>query len=133
MYIGTDRKYMMKLIVLSLLSIAAGFVNGLLGAGGGILFMFILARMREKNGGGTDSVKDDFATTIFAIFPISAVSASMYMLRGRFSFAEIPVYVIPAIAGGLCGAVLLDKIKVSVLKKIFAMVIIYSGINMLMR
>lgn len=136
MDIKTDRKYLTKVIILSLVSAAAGFLNGMLGAGGGILFIFILSRLNSSNDGELDSsskARDDFAMTIAAILPISAVSAFMYMSKGSFSFDEIPVYIVPAIAGGISGAFLLDRIKVSFLKKIFAVLVIYSGISMLTR
>ena len=127
MRIKINKKAAWALLGFAAVSAAGGFVNGLLGAGGGILFVFALSRLP-----GGDP-KDAFASTIAVILPISAVSAFIYVSNGTPVPENLPVFILPAIAGGLLGAFLLDKIKVSLLKKIFAALIVYSGVSMILR
>ena len=67
---------MVKKSLLVIGGLTAGFVNGLLGTGGGIIIIFILGKINEYN----DS-KDNFATAIAAILPISLVSAAFNYRR----------------------------------------------------
>ena len=128
---GMDVKIRKKearaLFVLALISAAGGFVNGLLGAGGGILFVFALSRLQK------DDPKDAFASTIAVILPISAISAYIYVSKGTPIPDNLPIFILPAMAGGILGAFLLDKIKLTLLKKIFAALIVYSGVNMILK
>lgn len=119
---------MLKKVFLCLGGAAAGFINGLLGTGGGIVIIYLLGVMYKDS-----DPRDNFATAIAAILPMSVVSAGIYLTSGSFSLSDVSLYILPAIAGGIAGALLLCKIKVNLLKKIFACVVIYAGVNMLIK
>jgi len=65
------------------------------------------------------------------MLPISAISAAMYGMRGAVDLRELDILILPAIAGGLIGALVLDKINTKWLRLLFAAIIIYSGLTML--
>lgn len=133
MYIKPTHESKKKLMILVLLGTAAGFINGLLGAGGGILLVWVFS-LRNPND-SPEGVRDTFASTLAAILPITALSAILYSLgeSGTPSISELAPLILPAIAGGAIGAFLLHRINTMFLKKIFALLILYSGISMVLR
>ena len=60
-------------VLLVLGGILSGFVNGLLGAGGGIIIVFILSKLLKES----DS-RDVFANAICVMLPLSALSCLIY-------------------------------------------------------
>ncbi len=118
-----------KFTLLALGGLAGGLANGLLGAGGGIIMTFVLEKAME------DEIerRDIFANVIAATLPISLLSTAIYAGKGNISSERFSVFVIPAIVGGLVGAFLLSRISTVWLKRIFALLVIWSGIYMVMR
>lgn len=110
-----------------LFSFIAGAINGFVGTGGGIIFVFLLSALTRNE------KKDNYASTLFAIIPISLIGIYAYFMAGSVDFSILSVMSLPALLGGLLGAFLTDKLKVKWLNLIFGGLIIYSGINMLMR
>lgn len=115
--------------VLAISALLGGLINGLLGAGGGIVVVWGLTAVLSHR--LTDR-RDAFANALMIMLPISAISAAMYGIRGFADSRELDILILPAIAGGLVGALTLDKINVKWLKLIFASIIIYSGLTMLL-
>ncbi|MCI8387441.1 MAG: TSUP family transporter [Clostridiales bacterium] len=114
-----------RVILLTIGGILAGFVNGFLGTGGGILLVFALA-LTAKGESTPDSVRDRFATVIAVIIILSAVSVIFYGKTADMGAAS--PYIIPGMLGGAAGALLLDKINVKWLKRIFAIMVLWAGI-----
>lgn len=135
---------------------AAGFVNGLLGAGAGIVLVYTFSALSkrdskraskksprkesekesEKESGKNDSqnsVKDNFAMTISTVLPISLLSAFTYFKNTDADVRMSFVFLIPGIIGGLIGAFVTDKISKTALKLIFAAVTVISGASMILR
>jgi len=108
---------------------AAGFLNGLLGAGGGIVLIYALAALKQDD--SPDAVRDTFAAAVACILPMTALSALLYASDGRIRWEEVPMLVLPAAAGGILGAFLLDRLPTKLLKKIFAVLVLIAGIRML--
>ena len=108
-------------------SFVAGGINGFVGTGGGILFVILLSCLTKND------KKDNFAVTLCATVPISLVGLFAYYRAGAIDYQSIPYFSIPTVIGGLLGAVLVDKLKVKWLNGLFAILIIYSGFNMLLR
>ena len=107
----------------------AGFINGLLGSGGGIIIVFLFSlAIKEKS-----DVRDIFANTLCVTLPISIVSCIVYLLNKSFDFKGFIPFIVPAVAGGLVGGFLLDRISTSLLKKIFALLITISGILLVVK
>lgn len=107
--------------------LAAGFANGLLGAGGGIIIVWIL---EKAIGDITRDSRDVFANALAVMLPISAVSTVTYAISGSLPTEDITRFLLPAILGGLLGAFLLDKISTAAVKTLFCFLVILSGIMM---
>lgn len=111
------------------LGLLAGFLNGFLGAGGGVL---LLMGFRRREREGVLSSKDSFASTVVGVLPLCAVSAAVYAHRGMIDRAALLPYIPSAVAGGLLGAVLTERINAAFLRKIFAVLCIAAGVNMIL-
>lgn len=118
----------MKKYLLWLIPIAAGFINGLLGTGGGIILILCLKYVLTFK--TEEESKNLFALTIAAIFPMSIASAIIYAFHGNIVMNDLYRYLPGAVAGGLVGAFLLGKINPKLLKKLFAGLIIFVGVRM---
>ena len=116
--------------------LAAGFMNGLLGAGGGILVVFVLGLILspEKQDAPPDfDRRDIFAGALAAMLPVTAVSVVSYAMQGSLELEGAEKFILPAIVGGVGGAFLLDRLKTETVRKIFTLIVIYSGIAMLIQ
>ena len=127
------KKGVFELLLTAIGGLAAGFINGMLGTGGGIILVFLLGYLmrRDPTLKNIYSTRDVFATVILAILPMSFVSALFYIKEGSVNINDALVYILPGIAGGIAGAYLLDKINVKFLKKLFAAMVIYAGVKMM--
>ena len=102
-----------------------GAVNGLFGGGGGMVAVPILKNMLGYEEKGAH------ATAILVIAPVCLVSAITYIVNGHF----IPSIVIPAAigttAGGMVGALMLEKLPTGIVNAIFIGVMLVAGARML--
>ncbi len=112
--------------LLALAAVLAGGVNGFLGTGGGIVLMFALSALPENE---SLAQKDRFATLIAVILPLSIISLVSY--RDKIDTAMLTPYLLPGILGGFAGAVLLEKLDVKIVKRLFAVMVIWAGYNFL--
>ena len=115
---------------LLLVGVAAGMLNGLLGAGGGIIIVYAVTRLKlcaegDKNGA--------FSTALCVMLPVSVVSCLVYMSRGHTSPEGFGVFILPAVIGGALGGILLGRVRPDILKRAFAGLIVISGIILIMR
>jgi len=131
MQIQVSRRTKRQFVLLIAAGLAAGFLNGLLGAGGGVLLIYALSALNPDK--SPDGVRDNFAATVACVLPVTLLSAILYAADGRMDFAAVTPLVLPAILGGTAGAVLLGRIPTKLLKKLFALLVIWSGISMLTR
>ncbi|MDP4121070.1 MAG: sulfite exporter TauE/SafE family protein [Bacillota bacterium] len=104
---------------------ATGLINGLLGAGGGMIVVPILKTSIDA--------KKAHATSVFIILPICVVSATIYLLSGRVTFADALPYLPFGLIGAGIGSLLLSKIKQGILRKLFALLMIWAAIRLLLR
>ena len=103
----------------------AGAVNGLLGAGGGMILVPLLTLL-----GKLDDYKV-FPTSVAIIFPICLVSLSVSPGLGELPWSEAWPYLIAAIPGGLLAGLLSKKIPVKWLHRALGILIIYGGVRYL--
>lgn len=105
---------------------SAGVINGLFGTGGGILLVWLFKRVLKTN------AKDAFAQSLLTVIPMSVVSGLLYGTAGSFAPGETVPYLVPAVLGGLLGALLNDRCNPRLLKIIFSALVVYSGARMIL-
>ena len=121
-------KGLKKAVIITLLSFLAGCINGFVGTGGGIVLVYLLFMLE---GGGVENTKNVFAKTLLTVFPMSLAALTVYLRNSNVDTALIWRVSLPAILGGVVGALLMDKIDKRVLNLIFSALVIYSGITMI--
>lgn len=107
--------------------VAAGAINGLLGAGGGIILVPLFSKwlMLQK--------REALATALGVMLPLAAVSAVSYLISGvEISFSQLWPYLAGGAAGGYLGGKLIKKIPVRLLRLLFAAILIYGGVRSLL-
>ncbi len=111
-----------------LLSFIAGFTNGLLGAGSGIIFMLVSRLVNKNDADG----KRMYTFAVMCVIPVSVVSLLMYP-GGLIGAADIAKLLPLGIIGGYLGAVVKKRINAALLGIAFAAITVYSGISMFVR
>lgn len=117
--------------------LTVGVLNGLFGAGGGIAAVVLLrlcSEWRQKNGCAdpkVDAARRAHATSIALIFPLSIFSAWMYISNGSVVPEDAAVYIPGGILGAVIGAVLLKIVPPGLLKKIFAVFMLYTAYRLM--
>lgn len=114
-----------KKILMCFCSVFIGVVNGLFGAGGGMLAVPCLTYI-----GGLDE-KRAHATAIAAILPLCLVSAIVYALGESCKNEVILPVVIGVTAGGIFGALLLKKLSSDVVSFVFYALMTFAGFKMI--
>ena len=109
------------------IGVSAGFLNGLVGAGGGIITVWLLRKI------GKISTKESHATSIAIILPLSVLSSILYLWGGHFDFMSALIFIPGGIVGAILGAICLKKIDTDLLRRIFGIVILISAGRMFFR
>ena len=114
-----------KKIAMCLASLAIGVVNGLFGAGGGMLAVPCLNYIC-----GLDE-KSAHATAIAVILPLCLVSTIVYAIGGNYRKEVILPVVIGVTIGGILGALFLKKISPNALSFLFYALMTFAGFKMI--
>ena len=104
--------------------LAVGLVNGLLGAGGGMIAVPLLQKL------GLDRKQ---AHAVAVILPITVLSAALYLIKGYVSVSDSFIFIPGGIIGSLLGTFIMRKISPKWLKRIFGGFMIYAGVRLLLR
>lgn len=115
-----------KKLLMSFYGFCAGVLNGLLGAGGGMVIVPIL----EKNG---LSKKEAHATSIFVMLPLAAISAFFYVRNKTVTISDALPFIPLGVVGAIIGAKLIKKVKVTFLRFVFAAILLYSSVRMFLK
>lgn len=115
----------LKKLRITLGGIVTGFINGLLGAGGGMITVPILKKEMEP--------RNAHANSVCIILPISIMSAINYIMNGSVTTADATPYLIWGVIGAAIGTIILQKINQNILKKLFSIFMIWAGVRMIMR
>ena len=118
-------------MLFALAGILSGIVNGLLGTGGGILTVLFLPKIYAKD--SSYSTKDIFAITLCSSVIMSMASLLFYLSSGCFSVSDSALYMLAAVPGGVLGAILLEKLSSKTMKLIFALLVVWAGISMMIK
>ena len=114
-----------KKILMCFCSVFIGVVNGLFGAGGGMLAVPCLTYIGQLD------EKSAHATAIAAILPLCLVSAIVYALKESCKNEVILPVVIGVTAGGIFGALLLKKLSSDVVSFVFYALMTFAGFKMI--
>ena len=82
------------MIFAAILGTIGGFVNGFLGAGGGIILLFALNRMNKNKGAG--AVRDNFGAVVACVLLLSSVSAVTYSHSAELDLSYL--FILPPFA-----------------------------------
>ncbi len=118
-------------IILILIGLAAGVLSGLVGVGGGIVLVPALVYFLNYNQHQAQGTSLGVLT-----FPVTILAFLSYYRECLNTGAPIELKVILIIAtgfivGGLLGSSFAVKIDQGTLKKLFALILFYTGIKML--
>lgn len=103
----------------------AGAVNGLFGAGGGMILVPLLAKF-------TDLEEDEiFPASISIILPICVVSLCFSALQGTFAIREAFPYLLGSTVGGVLAGLLGRKIPTLWLHRGLGLLILWGGVRYL--
>lgn len=101
----------------------AGAVNGLFGAGGGMILVPALTLLTETR------QEDLFPTSVAVIAPICLVSLGVYALRDGLPLGLAWPYLIGSALGGLTAGLWGRKIPTRLLHKALGLMILWGGIR----
>lgn len=108
-----------------LVGIITGFLNGLLGAGGGLVLLLFLKRSLEL------PAHKAHATTLAVMLPLSVLSAFIYIGSTNISLEMVLPLSFGGMAGGYLGARVLKKVKPQYLGKFLGVILIFSAVRMI--
>ena len=103
-----------------------GIVNGLLGAGGGMIAVPLLKKLGLEQ-------KEAHACAVAVILPISLVSAAFYIINDYVNLNDAIIYIPAGLLGAVLGTYCLKKISPYWLKRIFGGFMIYAGVRLLLK
>lgn len=101
----------------------AGAANGFFGSGGGLFLVPLFTGwlgMKQKTA---------FATSVAVIFPLSAVSAVIYLWKGGLALSFALPYLLGGAAGGLLSGLLFSRASVPLLRRAFALLLLWGGMR----
>ena len=99
-----------------------GLANGLFGAGGGMVAVFVLEKLCGM------PVKKAHASAIGIILPLSAVTGAIYAAKGSVDYHAL-LFVAPALtAGSLLGAKLTGRINEAWMNRLFSLLMLAAGV-----
>jgi uncharacterized membrane protein YfcA len=104
----------------------AGILNGLFGAGGGVVVVPMLESL------GLES-KKAHATSVALILPATLISTLLYYFNGTIDLLSSAVYLPTGLIGAAIGAYILKRIDVKWLKLLFAGLIIAGAVRILLQ
>lgn len=114
------------LLTTGALGVLIGLVNGMLGAGGGMLAVPLLKKVGLEQ-------KKAHANAVAIILPITLVSAALYIFKGYVSISDAIGYIPTGVLGALLGTIIIKKISPLWLKRIFGAFMLWAGVRLLLR
>jgi uncharacterized membrane protein YfcA len=108
------------------LGAAAGFLNGLFGAGGGMVAVPMLKALGVPR-------ESCHATSLAIILPLAVASGLFYLNAGSFAIGDTLQYLPGGVAGALFGAWLLPRLDTLVLRRIFGGLMLLAAARLFLR
>lgn len=112
-------------LMIVLCGAAAGAVNGLFGAGGGMILVPLLTWLTD--------LKDNeiFPSSVAIIAPLCIVSLFLTVNENSFPWGSLIPYLIGSTAGGILAGLLSKKISTKLLHKLLGILILWGGVRYL--
>ena len=107
------------------ISMITGFLNGLLGAGGGLVLLLFLKRSLNL------PAHKAHATALAVMLPLSVLSALIYIGSADTSLNIAVWLAAGGMIGGYLGAKVLKRIKPRYLGKMLGIILIFSAVRMI--
>lgn len=114
------------IVVLLLIGLAAGFLSGLIGIGGGVIIvpaLVLIAGFSQKLAQGT--------SLGILLLPVGILAVIQYYKQGYLNINYIAIISIAFILGGFLGSKLALSLSEDKMKKIFAVIMMVIAIKML--
>ena len=102
-----------------------GLLNGFFGGGGGMVCVPILQKVLNLD------AKCSHASAIMVIFPLSLISAFVYVFNGYIKSFPLITTGLGVVIGGLVGAFALKVLPHKVVRIIFAIIMFVGGIKLI--
>lgn len=106
-----------------LIGLSIGLINGFFGGGGGMLCVPLLLLMGLDN-------QHAQASAIVVMVPISIASGIVYYTSGNLDWWLVLLVGVGSVVGGILGALLLKKLNNLTLQYVFALIVLFAGIKM---
>lgn len=116
----------MKNLLKTVGGVLIGFINGLLGAGGGMIAVPLLKKCGMNQ-------TQAHANSIAVILPLTIISAALYLYKGYISLSAALPFLPFGVIGSLFGTWLLTKIPNKMLQRIFGIFMLWAGVRMWMK
>jgi len=113
-----------KVIVIG--GLLAGLCTGLLGTGGGIIAVPLLCKALNDR-------QQAHRLVMLFILPLSLFSLPFYLSRLTADWSSVLLLSLGGIFGAIPGALLLNRLSDGILKVIFTLLLIVTGVRMLIR
>lgn len=104
----------------------AGLANGFFGGGGGMILVPLLV---SKCG---LTQRQAFANSVLIILPLCVLSSAIYLFRGSLDLLVALPYLLGGLFGGFLGGKLFKGLNMNVLRRVFALFILYGGVKSLL-
>lgn len=114
------------IILLILIGLAAGFLSGLVGIGGGIIIvpaLVLLLGFTQKQAQGT--------SLGIMLLPIGILAVMQYYKQGYINVNYVLIVALAFVAGGFLGSKLALSLSDERMKKVFAVILFLISIKML--
>lgn len=102
-----------------------GFLNGFFGGGGGMICVPILEKVLKLDN------KHAHATAIAVIFPLSIISAFIYVYKGYIESLPLLTIGLGVVLGGIIGSYALKFLPPKAVRVIFAIIMFVGGLKLI--
>ena len=121
-----DKLSLKAKMILLFCGMVIGIINGFFGGGGGMICVPLLENVLYLES------KYSHATAIVIIFPISFISAIIYLLSGSVETIPLVTVGLGVVAGGILGSFALKILPPKALRVIFALIMLAGGVRLIL-
>lgn len=113
------------IIVALLIGLAGGFAGGMLGIGGGAIYVPAMVILLDENQHLAQGA------SLAAIIATAVVGGLTHLRRGNVDVPAVVQVAPAAVAAGFAAGFIADELDASMLQRIFAVVMVYLALNMI--